>query len=64
MKNYVITKRFDNLGRIVIPKDIRIHYGFENNRIVQVVPQENGVLIVLNKTEENNHGKDNNIERN
>ena len=64
MKDFVITKKINSLGRVVIPKDISIHYGFENNRIVQVVPQENGVLIVLNKTEENNHGKDNNIERN
>ena len=63
MKNYVITKRFDNLGRIVIPKDIRIHYGFENNRIVQVIPQKNGILIVSNKTEEKKNGKDNNIQR-
>ena len=64
MKGFVITKKFDSLGRVVIPKDMRKHYGFEDNCTVQVVPQENGVLIVLNKTEENNHGKDNNIERN
>ena len=63
MKGFVITKKFDNLGRVVIPKDMRKHYGFENNCIVQVVPQENGVLIVPKKTEKNNHGKDNCIQR-
>lgn len=63
MKSFVITKKFDNLGRVVIPKDMRKHYGFENNRIVQIVPQENGILIVSNKTEEKKNGKDNNIQR-
>ena len=64
MKNFVITKRFDNLGRVVIPKNIREHYGFENNCTVQIIPQKNGVLIISNNTEEKNNGKDNNIERN
>ena len=57
MKNFVIVKRFDNLGRVVIPKDVRKHYGFENNCIVQVIPQENGVLIVLNEANENKSPK-------
>ena len=63
MKSFVITKKFDNLGRVVIPKDMRKHYGFENNCIVQVIPQKNGILIVSNKAEEKKNGKDNNIQR-
>lgn len=63
MKDFVITKKFDNLGRVVIPKDMRKHYGFKNNHIVQVIPQKNGILIVSNKTEEKKNGKDNNIQR-
>lgn len=64
MKGFVIIKKFDSLGRVVIPKDMRKHYGFEDNCTVQIVPQKNGVLIISNKTEEKKNGKDNNIERN
>ena len=50
MKNFVTTKKFDELGRIVIPIEMRKFYGFENNERVQLLPQENGVLIVSNIT--------------
>ncbi|MBQ7352503.1 MAG: AbrB/MazE/SpoVT family DNA-binding domain-containing protein [Clostridia bacterium] len=54
MKNFVITKKFDSLGRVVIPKNMREHYGFESNRIVQVIPQKDGVLIVSCKKQKAN----------
>lgn len=57
MKSFVIVKKFDSLGRVVIPKNVRKHYGFEDNCMVQVIPQENGVLIVLEKANKNKSTK-------
>ena len=51
MKEFVTTKKFDDLGRVVIPIDMRKYYGFENNATVQIITQENGILIVSNKKE-------------
>ena len=36
-------KSFDNLGRIVIPKELRERYIFEKD--VEIIPLEEGVLI-------------------
>ena len=52
MQDFVTTKKFDDLGRVVIPIDMRRYYGFENNATVQIIPQTNGILIVSNKKEE------------
>ena len=38
-----ITKEFDNLGRIVIPKEMRDLYKLE--KAVEVIPTDEGVLI-------------------
>lgn len=46
MKDYVITKNFDNLGRIVIPKKMREHYGFTSCKVTQIIPTKDGVLLV------------------
>ena len=43
MKQIGIIKEFDNLGRIVIPKEMRSLFGLE--RKVEVVVTEAGVLI-------------------
>ena len=44
MKNAIgITKEFDKLGRIVIPKDLRERFGLF--REVEIVATEDGVLI-------------------
>ena len=52
MKDFVFTKKFDDLGRIVIPIEMRKYYGFNKNDKVQIIPQKNGILIVSNKREE------------
>ena len=44
MKDFVVTKKFDKLGRVVIPKEMRTHYGFTS--CVQVIPQKDGVLLI------------------
>lgn len=59
MKDFVITKKFDDLGRIVIPIEMRRHYGFKNNDKVQIIPQKSGILIVSNEKEEKDHGTNN-----
>ena len=38
-----IIREFDNLGRIVIPKEMRILFNF--NKKVEIVVTENGVLL-------------------
>ena len=43
MKKIGIIKEFDNLGRIVVPKEMRDLFGFEKR--VEVVVTEEGVLI-------------------
>ena len=38
-----ITKEIDNLGRLVIPKELRERYGFE--KTVELVATEEGILL-------------------
>ena len=40
-----IKRKIDNLGRIVIPKELRTFYQFMKYDEVEVVAVENGVLI-------------------
>ncbi len=44
MKNKIgIIREFDNLGRLVIPKEMRVLFNFEKE--VEIVVTENGVLL-------------------
>ena len=44
MKNRVgIIREFDNLGRLVIPKEMRVLFNFEKE--VEIVVTEEGVLL-------------------
>ena len=43
MKKIGVLKSFDNLGRLVIPKEFRERYAFD--KTVEVIAVENGVLI-------------------
>ena len=40
-----IQKKIDNLGRIVLPKEIREFYCMESEDTVEIIPTENGILI-------------------
>jgi len=40
-----IKRKIDNLGRIVIPKELRVFYSFLQDDEVEVVAVKNGVLI-------------------
>ena len=43
MSNVGIIKEFDNLGRIVIPKELRIRYGLDEG--VEIIATAKGVLL-------------------
>lgn len=43
MKKIGVFKSFDNLGRLVIPKELRERYGFEKD--VEIIAVENGILL-------------------
>ena len=49
MKNFVFTRQVDKLGRLVIPIEMRRYFGFEVGDLVQIIPTENGVLLISNK---------------
>ncbi|MBO5439799.1 MAG: AbrB/MazE/SpoVT family DNA-binding domain-containing protein [Clostridia bacterium] len=49
MEKYVITREMDKLGRIVIPADMRKHFGFNIGDKIQIVPAENGILLISEK---------------
>ena len=43
---FTVSKKIDNLGRIVIPKEMRDYYGIKLNYEVKLVPTEEGILII------------------
>ena len=45
MMSFVIERRIDNLGRIVLPKDMRKYYGISNGDALEIVATEEGILI-------------------
>ena len=44
--NFEIKKKVDNLGRIVLPKNMRDYYCISLNDKVNLIPTERGILIV------------------
>lgn len=43
MSEIGVLKEFDNLGRIVIPKELRVRYGLSGS--VEIVATKEGVLL-------------------
>ena len=58
--SFVIKKRVDNLGRIVLPKNMREYYSISLNDRVNLIPTDCGILIT--KYDERNN-KDENTEQ-
>ena len=50
--SFVIKKRVDNLGRIVLPKNMRDYYRISLNDRVNLIPTDVGILIT--KSDEEN----------
>ena len=43
--SFSVTKRIDDLGRIVIPKELRKYYGLDVHDEVELIPTVSGILI-------------------
>ncbi|MBE6532092.1 MAG: AbrB/MazE/SpoVT family DNA-binding domain-containing protein [Ruminococcaceae bacterium] len=43
---YTVEKKIDNLGRIVLPKGMREYYDISLNDRLNLIPTEEGILIV------------------
>ena len=43
--------RIDSAGRVVIPKKLRIRYGFEIGKEVEIVPLPDGISIIPERIE-------------
>ena len=43
--SFSVTKRIDDLGRIVIPKELRKYYGLDVHDEVELIPTASGILI-------------------
>jgi len=42
---FLIEKTLDNLGRVVLPKELREYYGFLPDDKLDLIPTEAGILI-------------------
>ena len=50
--SFVIKKRVDNLGRIVLPKNMRDYYRISLNDRVNLIPTDVGILITKSDEED------------
>ncbi len=53
---YAVRRKTDKLGRLVIPHDMRAMYGIEPNKEATLLPQKNGILILLPQEKEDISG--------
>lgn len=47
-----ITRKVDELGRIVLPMDYRKHYGINPTDELDIIPTENGILLKKHEPKE------------
>ena len=50
--SFVMKKRVDNLGRIVLPKNMRDYYRISLNDRVNLIPTDAGILITKSDEED------------
>ena len=43
--NFAIKRHVDELGRIVLPKDMRKYYGINRGDALEIVATEEGILV-------------------
>ena len=47
MKDFVVTKKFDNLGRVVIPKEMRTLFDIKpGDSVILLCDKEKGIALV------------------
>lgn len=54
--DFAIQRCVDQAGRIVLPKDIRNHYGIKAGDVLKFVTTENGILLEIT-CDKNESGK-------
>ena len=52
--DFAMTRKVDELGRIVLPMDYRRHYGIKPTDAIDIIPTENGILLKKHESEECN----------
>lgn len=52
-------RQIDELGRLVIPMDLRKAYSINPGDKLSIIPQDNGILIVPNNVGRDNDEKEN-----
>lgn len=52
MRAIGIIRRIDGAGRIVIPKEIRKAYGFEDDSLIEIFSTDNGIVIKRYQTDD------------
>jgi AbrB family looped-hinge helix DNA binding protein len=45
MKNSGIVRKIDMHGRMVLPKDVRLHMGVNEESLVEIIPIDEGIII-------------------
>lgn len=55
--NFAIIRSLDELGRIVLPKDMRSHFNMNTGDLLQITTTEEGILIKKKQEESNNKTK-------
>ena len=58
MKNTGVIRKIDELGRIVIPKEIRKNLNIRNGEDVQIFVEEDKIVLKKYRSEERRVGKE------
>ena len=43
--NYIVKRTVDELGRIVLPKDMRVYFDLNSGDILEIIAVKDGILI-------------------
>lgn len=54
---FAMTRKVDELGRIVLPMDYRRHYGINPTDEIDIIPTEDGILLKKHHPKESSEEK-------
>jgi len=54
---FAMTRKVDELGRIVLPMDYRRHYGINPTDEIDIIPTEDGILLKKHQPKESSEEK-------